>query len=609
MTSKEERAGHALRLRGSVDGDAVLLVLREGTQVLGSARDSDLPVRSSGVSRRHASVTLAGAEVTVRDLGSKNGTFVNGLRVEEARLSPRDWLQVGPVKLLLEAVEGGDARLALAIDRPAPAASATPAQIDTDTCARAPAAEPAGAIELLERVLPLVLDGRLHEALDALVAGLGASGIVLLERTPGNEAITLASAGRLPDLRALDALPVWHRAGVEASPLRDAPGGGSPSICAFRPGEDGAGHALVVAGDVPRPDLVLPVLRLVLHAAVRDRNAPKPDGRGRGPRPGRSLIFPPGTVRGRSPAMLELERRLRAIAVMDLPVLVLGETGSGKELVARALHLSSDRSRGPFVALNCAAIPAELLETELFGVVSGAATGVTERRGALERAGGGVLFLDEVGDLAQPLQAKLLRALQEKEVLPVGAESARAVDVRLVSATNGDLESRIAGGSFRRDLYYRIAGATLHVPPLRERREELAPLVQRFLNEAVAATGRDVRGITVNALAGLERAPWPGNVRQLRHLVHELVALCPEGQAIDSTLLPGHLAPGGPGPAGGAPPGTEPHLDRRIERLEREAISEALERAGGNRSLAARTLGLSRNGLLKKLRRLDLGRA
>src|SRR5262245_542311 len=231
---------------------------------------------------------------------------------------------------------------------------------------------------------------------------------------------------------------------------------------------------------------------------------------------------------------------MRAIVQGDVPVLLLGETGVGKEQLAHVLHASSPRRGGPFVAVNCAAIPADLLEAEMFGIAKGVATGVCERAGKFQLARGGTLFLDEIADMPLGLQAKLLRALQGGEIQPVGGAPVR-VDTSVVTATNSDLEGKIEQGQFRRDLYYRVAGFVLRVPPLRERREDIPGIVQARLGAFAHETGKSIPGITAEALRSLAAYAWPGNVRELEHEVRRLAYLCPDGQAVDGRLLSRHV--------------------------------------------------------------------
>jgi len=228
----------------------------------------------------------------------------------------------------------------------------------------------------------------------------------------------------------------------------------------------------------------------------------------------------------RSPRMAELLAEAKLVAASDASVLIRGESGTGKELLARAIHRASRRAKGPFIALNCGAIPEQLLESELFGHVKGAFTGaVGNRAGLLQAADGGTLFLDEIGDMPPVLQVKLLRALQERAVRPVGADQATPVDVRILSATHRNLDAAMAEGQFREDLYYRLNVVTLTLPPLSERREDIALLANHFLKMLAAKYGKRLNGFAPGALEALSTAPWPGNVRQLYNVVEQLCAL------------------------------------------------------------------------------------
>jgi transcriptional regulator with PAS, ATPase and Fis domain len=366
-------------------------------------------------------------------------------------------------------------------------------------------------------------------------------------------------------------------------------------------------RGLVIAGDLhyrePVPSLLKLALRLLLHSGGQDAVPPP----GHQPSEAPQLVFPADYVVGDSRAMAELHEQVRSLARGDIPVLIVGETGVGKEHIARILHASSPRRDGPFVAVNCAAVPPELLEAELFGIERGVATGVAARPGKFQLAEGGVLLLDEIGDMSRDLQAKLLRALQEMEVHPLGARVPVPIDVRVIAATNTDLEQRMLEGKFRRDLFYRVAGIALRVPPLRERRADIPPLVERSLSLYADEIGKPIRGITVKALQALGAAPWPGNVRELEHEVRRLVYLCPAGTAIDSSMLSeAVLHPATPLQSEALGPNGELDLDRRVADLERQLITVALARTRGNRSKAAKLLGISRNGLALKIERLGL---
>ncbi len=293
------------------------------------------------------------------------------------------------------------------------------------------------------------------------------------------------------------------------------------------------------------------------------------------------------------PAMRAVLRRTARFAGADAPVMILGESGSGKEVVARALHESSPRSKKPFVAVNVAALPADLLESELFGHARGAFTGAaTAKTGLFEAAEGGTLFLDEIAELPLPLQAKLLRALQDGEVRRVGETRAFAVDVRIVCATHRDLAARVADGLFRQDLLFRLKVLTLRVPPLRDRHLDIVPLAKMLLAEE----RRDDLRLSPAALQLFESYAWPGNVRELQNAIKHGSALA-EGGVIDVAHLPEDLI---------KPPASPPSNGRKALRplaeVEREHILGVLEACGGSHVEAARVLGIGRNTLWRKLR-------
>jgi len=300
-------------------------------------------------------------------------------------------------------------------------------------------------------------------------------------------------------------------------------------------------------------------------------------------------------------SMQEAYRRLLRFAPQNLTVLVLGESGSGKEAVARAVHNLSPRSSGPFVSVNVSAIPAALLESELFGHARGAFTGADrDRRGLLEEASGGTLFFDEIGDLGPPLQAKLLRALQERELRRVGENRSRAVDIRVVSATSRDLAKEVEAGRFREDLYYRLHVAVIALPPLRDRGRDALLLARHYLDRYAKEFSRDPLRLTPEAQAILLGHPWPGNVRELQNAICQAAALAERGGAVSADLLPLSVRRDGrPANAGG-------DYRSRVAAHRRRLVREALERSGGNRTRAARDLGVSRQALLYLMKELGV---
>ena len=354
----------------------------------------------------------------------------------------------------------------------------------------------------------------------------------------------------------------------------------------------------------------------VLGRALRQEAAPPgvDGGGGHGDSGGRSAGGDDeNTLVGPSQAMREVHKRIGLAAASNVPVLVLGETGTGKDMVARALHRHSDRADAPFVAINCAAIPPELLESELFGHVRGAFTGATgDRPGCFRAADQGVLLLDEIGDMALPVQAKILRVLQAGEVTPLGSHRTVKVDVRVVAATHHDLAAAVRAGRFREDLYYRLDVLSIRVPPLRERLADIVPLAEHFLR--LAAGAAQPKLLSAGAAQALLQYRWPGNVRELRNRMERCQALV-RHPVIAASDLDGDLAlpaavqeaQGAADAAGALPPDWfDTELPVAVERLERLLIEEALQRAQGNRAEAARRLGIHRQLLYRKLAQYGL---
>ena len=324
---------------------------------------------------------------------------------------------------------------------------------------------------------------------------------------------------------------------------------------------------------------------------------------------------------GSSEGVCEVLRLMESAATSSISLLVEGETGTGKELVARGIHRASDRADCPFVAVNCAALPADLLEAELFGHARGAFTGaVAERRGLFEAAHGGTMFLDEIGELPLPMQAKLLRVLQEGEVMAVGTSRSRRVDVRVIAATNSTLRDAIDRGGFRSDLYYRISAFPITLPPLRTRRADISLLADRFVGEAAERQRKNVAGLTPAAFAALGAYDWPGNVRELRNEIERAVVLSISDGPIDVAVLSAHiLTPRAKGNSetasrdGGEAPGDATErvgstADLRDARAAFEAqfIADQLRNNGGNVSRTAAAIGISRVMLQKKMKEYGL---
>jgi DNA-binding NtrC family response regulator len=394
--------------------------------------------------------------------------------------------------------------------------------------------------------------------------------------------------------------------------------GGANGIFVREKGRSGAANETLGVRQLVRrkADLAVGERILLGTASIVVRHAPVADVPDLAPGPAGDVVV-------RDPAMRVVYEQASRAARSTLSVLLLGETGVGKEVLARAIHAYSPRAAGPFMGVNCAALSESLLEGELFGAEKGAYTGaVAARAGLFEAASGGTVFLDEVGELPPATQAKLLRVLEERVVVRLGSTRPRPVDVRFVAATNRDVEADSHAGRFRSDLYFRLAGITLPIPPLRERPTELALLVERFVAAACRELDRATPlTVSAEALAVLRRYRWPGNVRELRNVIGRAAVLC-----AGDVILPEHLPPSllAAPPAAAPPVATQPaaaaaaapaaavgggaDLAGEIKSLERTRIIEALERCGGNQSKAAELLGMSRRTLVARLSEFGLPR-
>lgn len=600
--------------------------------VLGSGDDCDLHAPFPGVSRRHATLRPLDGGILVTDLGSKNGLVRDGAKLAEVLLRPSDSVRIGRALLALEQIDSSDAAVALSVAAQRSARRRRESS-DTGSLTELPGeGSPAAALAVIRAVERAggIDPSHPDEARQLLELGSAALEAPALWIWTGAEGIPpiLALSGALPEEAELLEIAAAARLAEQTSAASDA-----------------ACPALIAPLQAGRPALAARLqgsaekvaewkLDLFDYLASKVKRAAK-----RAPVPSvpelasdaQPLRFPDEFVRGESVAMAKLLDNLATAAKSRLDVLLLGETGTGKELVARAVHQSGPTAKGPFLAINCAAIPTELLEAQLFGVEARVATGVDPRPGLFLKASGGSLFLDEIGDLPELLQAKLLRALQEREILPLGATAPKKIDVRVISASNKDLGTMVREGRYRADLYYRLRGLQFHMPPLREREEDLPHLVLAFAQRAATLYDKRIEGVSRKAFAILAAYDWPGNVRELRNEVERAVLLCPDGGALESS----HFGPiawaventakqaadGSSSQEQPSLPAREAHsessatseatnstslLQVRLDEVERLAILDALERARGVKSKAAALLGITRNGLALKMRRLGL---
>lgn len=577
--------------------------------VIGSQPDCDVALPYTGVAQRHAEVHFDGERLTVADLGSRKGVQVSGRRVRESALEVLDEIRLGSVTLLVEDVhpesEGGAA--------PAPAPAEEPAP--------EPSAE--RMVDHLARFSEWVLaDVESRTTLETMVRGVlddfGGGVLVLLQGEPLTDAgIKLLVASddswlhRGEELVAQVAARRGPRPSPGAGDAFDGEMAGAPAwIChhsyvaierpytliaalpGFRAEEWSPQAALGALGD-------LIILGLIHHVGWYEPILP-----GRKERPG--LQLEEGIVVGESAAMARAIELLAGAVDPPVPVLLRGEPGVGREALARSLHKSGRRRDAPFVVAACAGAKPFQIEADLFGAEVPGRDGPVRREGKLRLADGGTLYLTDVEELPLDLQSRLVRFLRSGLVEAAGSKEAHQVDVRIIAASRGPLEPAIAADRFRADLAYRLSRFAVDVPALRERREDLPLLIQSLVNRFCHETGKRMQGITVKAMSALATYDYPGNLTELENVARQLVYLCPSGQPVDVSLLPEQVRLAAVDAGGKLDAASDLELDRLVAATERSAIREALKRSGGNKSGAARLLGLSRNGLAMKMERYGI---
>lgn len=575
MTLKADGPAYVLKVLLQEGASLRRFQLAPGEHLVGSAPDAAVRLDQPGVSRRHALLrVLPDGGVVIADLGSKNGTFVAGRPIRETAVDGFSVLAFGAVQALLQPED--PARSDVLLEPPAhpgPKGGSRPAP---STVGLQPVERLAESLE--EVLLPLLGEPVRREELAAALAErwievLPLGRVEFLREANGGEAVVAAaSSARVPD--AGESLEVEGSGGWKIR-LR------APRSLSLAP--------------------LAPLFRLVL-GLLDTLPARRGWGGGReAPRPVAPEETPPPP--GLGPEMARIYHQAGKVARGDIPLLILGESGAGKEVLAHWVHSRSRRAAGPFLAVNCAALPRELLEAELFGIEKGVATGVEARPGLLERAAGGTVFLDEVGDMAPETQAKVLRVLENTSLYRVGGRAAVPVDVRFLAATNRELETMVEEGGFRRDLFHRLAAFQVKLPPLRERREEIPGLAARFFHRELEKNGIASPGITRAALGALVRSPWPGNIRELRNEIAKAALLLEPGEPLDLQ----HLSERVRRPPGESePPAAALTLEETVQRAEREAFAVALAAAGGDAGRAMTLLGVSRTTWYRKLKELGL---
>jgi len=534
-----------------------------GEVVVGRGEESDLRIDHPSISRKHALVTADSGVIRIKDLGSANGTHLGDRALEageSVELAPGEVVDLGSVMLILQRGYSGrrlrrllphgyfEARVEEECERSA--RTAAPFAV-----ARL-RAEGDGAPSAIEQALAEVLRG-------SDVAGLYA---------PGGEYEVL-----LPELGAEQTLELLAR--IEG--LAADRGTRVASAFALYPRDGRSAETLVAAACRGLPGDAAPAASTAPSVVVSD------------------------------PAMERVQRLIRRVAPGHINVLLLGETGVGKEVAAEMVHRLSKRASGPFLRLNCGGFSESLLESELFGHEKGAFTGAHQAKtGLLESADGGTVFLDEIGELPASLQVKLLRVLEDRQVMRVGALRPKKIDVRFVAATNRNLEEEVARGAFREDLYYRVNGIAIVIPPLRERVGEIQQLARLFVSQAARAAGLPEPRLADDAIDLLESYAWPGNIRELRNVMERAVLLSTDDLITEEHLPTEKMRTGGIARAATeqSPLSRAGTLRDDVDDLERRRILDALDACSGNQTRAARMLGISRNTLAARLEQFGIPR-
>ncbi len=588
------------------DGFVKKYLLPEGEFVVGRSSQCDLVMKSELFSRQHVHGCLEGDVLLIEDQNSTNGTYVDGVQISQAKIGLNQSFSVGTVRFYLKE---GD------LEEFAPAQELIPifSDLAKDLPSRSGSQETRYIRDIYREILKMLLSEGLAKAdwnwflrqLSFHIENLSEIGDLVLVKKERNQVSIILSVFKTPDANA-------HLAGFIADfdhRLQNVSTGrcmldsgrcaycyplhlsGCPGALLYLPlpGREQESERIVTFIEQLAKEIeLLKGMEVPPAANAGQRKLPAVDG-------GVAII-------AASAAMKSLLNQARKIAASDIFVLIHGESGTGKELFARLIHEQSVRRAGQFVALNCAAIPEDLLEAELFGSERGAYTGAFARKvGKLELASGGTLVLDEIGDMPLTVQTKLLRALQEHEFYRLGGNEPIRVDLRIISLTHRDLKQLISEKTFRHDLYYRLVHHIIHVPALRERPEDIASLINHFSHKFCAKISKSINGFSVQAHQVLMHYPWPGNVRQLENEINRVVNLAEDGDMIGLDLLSEEIWDGA---APASPPAGQ---ENPLSGARDDDLLTVLAACNWSQSQAARKLGMTYQGLHKKIKRLGLG--
>lgn len=551
----------AYRLVTQIGSRQVREPLAEGMYRIGSGTDADIVLREPTISRQHATLEVQADRLTLTDTGSRNGTFVRHKRIESARVKPEDAIRLGELDIHIESIPAGDLEAAVPGRKP-----------DNQ---RAPMTSVATiATEFKSRFLAL---------LPALISRL-ASG-------HDTQQIATALARSISEADSTVGVEILEGGGVLASvpradnPLTERKESGNYTITIRYADRQSQTAIRTIA------QTALDLLNVTDGERVRPSSLAGRPQREAAEMPRPATLYTP---------LKDIYDQAQRVAAAEINVLITGATGTGKELLARYLHQASGLPEDKFIALNCAALPVDLLEAELFGIEAKVATGVGERAGKFELAHGGTLFLDEIGDMSMATQAKLLRVLQERQVYRVGGHSPYPAEVKVISATNQPIEEHVESNAFRRDLFHRVADWTVRLPSLAERAVDIPNLAAHFLREECEKGGIHFGGISRAAMNCLQSYPWPGNVRELEREMVRAAVFLNAGEMLDSNQLQERFRDSGAVDSAGG-------LQLVVETAERQAIESALIQSDGNVDQAARFLDIGKSTLYRRMKHLGLG--
>ncbi len=562
MEMPSPRSSNRFRLLVTTNGVSRSYLLERGENQVGSSPDCSVFLKHPTISRKHACFRCRDGQLELHDLGSSNGTFVAGERISHQVVEPGQEIRLGAVAVNLESVPQAELDVGVVMG-PAAEQSATTGIAATISVSLLEPFINRYLGPLVDRLGEKDGEGFLQALGSAIFDGLPVSQVQLFNGE--NDAIYFSA-----ETETVSSSPLLI---LEKPPLRLQ-----------------LQFPIAAQGDFLQP-LLLSLLGMGVHATTRrDQQVIRTVERPVVPRPP-----DPPTI---EPVVRSLYEQAAALGDSDISVLICGETGTGKELMAQYLHAASGLDEDKFIALNCAALPEDLLELELFGIESGVATGVTARPGKFELADKGTLFLDEIGDMQSSTQAKILRVLQEQEVYRLGARKPLPARVRILAATNQDMHRAVEDGTFRRDLYHRIADAVLTLPPLRQRAADIPNLAAYFLERFCSKRGVQPHGISRACIQRLKTFNWPGNIRQLEREIARAALFLNEGDLLETSTLSAQIL--------------RPQQDRKgglgviLADAERSAIEEALTVANGDLSTVLELLKISKSTLYRRMRTLGI---